>query len=167
MGGGRSAFTSPAAKSLPAPSAGFGQLTNGQQLTRTIPGSAALTPAAEWKVAGTSIAKVNGRDIVTGAHKYTYDLKRPGMQWGKVLYPPSFGATLQSFDSSAAEAMPGVKVVHEGDFVGVTAPDPETAASALASLKAEWKQLAAEASSKESTPITGRPPRTRPTPASN
>lgn len=130
-------------------SAGFGELTNGRQLTRTIPSSAALTVATEWKIAGTSVAKVNGREIVTGAHKYAYDVKRPGMQWGNVLYPPSFGATLQSLDSAAATAMPGVKVVHEGDFVGVTAPDPETAATALASLKAEWNQLKAEASGKD------------------
>ena len=50
------------------------------------------------------------------------------MLHGKVLYPPQFGATLASLDASAAEAMPGVKVVHEGDFVAVAAPEPETAA---------------------------------------
>ena len=83
--------------------------------------------------------KVNGRDFVTGAHRYTYDIRRPGMQYGKVLYPPSYGATLLSLDSAAAAAMPGVKVVREGDFVGVTAPDIETAERALAALKAEWK----------------------------
>ncbi len=64
------------------------------------------------------------------------------MLYGKVLHPPSFGATLVSLDSSAAEAMPGVKVVRDGDFVGVTAPDPATADKALAALKAEWKPVA-------------------------
>ena len=38
-------------------SAGFGELTHGEKLTRTIPASVALTPAAEWKVAGTSRAQ--------------------------------------------------------------------------------------------------------------
>ena len=98
-------------------------MTNGQKLTRTIPTSGSLTPPTEWKISGTSVPKVNGRDIVTGAHKYTYDIQPPGMQYGKVLYPPSFGATLVSLDSAAAEEIPGVKVVHDGDFVGVTAPD--------------------------------------------
>ena len=37
--------------------------------------------------------------------------------------------------------MPGVKVVREGDFVAVAAPDPETAEKALAALKAEWKPV--------------------------
>jgi isoquinoline 1-oxidoreductase len=132
-----------------ARSAGFGELTNGQKLTKTIPAGVALQAAAEWKVAGTSLPKVNGRDIVTGAHKYTYDMKLPDMLYGKVLYPPSFGATLVSLDSAAAEAMPGVKVVRDGDFVGVAAADPLTAEKAVAALKAEWKPLLAEASSKD------------------
>jgi len=130
-------------------SAGFGELTHGEKLAKTITTSAALTPATEWKVAGTPVPKVGGREMVTGAHKFAYDIRRPGMHFGKVLYPPSYGATLTSIEGSAAEAMPGVKVVREGDFVGVTAPDPATAEKALASLKAEWKQLAAEASSRD------------------
>jgi len=129
-------------------SAGFGELTSGQKLTRTIPGSASLTPAKDWKVSGKSVPKVNGREIVTGAHKYAYDVHRPEMQYGKVLYPPSYGATLVSLDGSAAEKMPGVKVVRDGDFAGVTAPDPMAAEKALAALKAEWKQLTAETDSK-------------------
>src|SRR6185312_8856674 len=95
--------------------AGFGELTKGQKRTRTIPSTVQLVPADQWKVAGTSVAKVGGRDIVTGAHKYAYDMKRPGMLYGKVLYPPSFGATLQSLDSAAAEMSSGVTVVHDGD----------------------------------------------------
>ncbi len=130
-------------------SAGFGDLTKGQKLQQTIPSSAALTAPSAWKVAGTSVPKVGARDIVTGAHKYAFDMKRPGMQYGKVLYPPSFGAALQSLDSASAQAIPGVKVVREGDFVGVTAPDPTTAEKALAALHAEWKPLAAETSSRD------------------
>ncbi len=130
-------------------SAGFGELTNGQKLTSTIPTSGSLTPPTEWKISGTSVPKVNGRDFVTGAHKYTYDLRRPGMQYGKVLYPPSYGATLVSLDGAEAEKIPGVKVVHEGDFAGVTAPDPVSAGKALAALKATWKELTAETDSKD------------------
>ena len=104
-------------------SAGFGELARGEKWTRTIPASVPLAEAAEWKVAGKSLPKVNGREIVTGAHKYSYDLKRPGMLYAKVLYPPQFGATLVSLDASAAEAMPGVKVVHDGNFVAVAAPE--------------------------------------------
>jgi isoquinoline 1-oxidoreductase len=43
--------------------------------------------------------------------------------------------------------MPGVTVVRDGDFVGVTAGDPQTAEKALAALKAQWEPKAAETSS--------------------
>jgi isoquinoline 1-oxidoreductase len=129
-------------------SAGFGELAHGEKWTRTIPASVPLAEAAAWKVAGRSLPKVNGRDMVTGAHKYSYDLKRPGMLHAKVLYPPQFGATLVSLDASAAEAMPGVKVVHDGNFVAVAAPEPDSAAKAVTALKAEWKPVTAEADSR-------------------
>ena len=140
-------------------SAGFGELTQGQKLARTIRASVDLTPAIEWKVAGTSVPKVNGRDIVTGAHRYAFDVKREGMMHGKVLYPPSYEATLVSLDQSAAEALPGVKVVRErlkrpregfgADVIGVVAPDPATAEKAASLLRAEWKPLAGQPSSKD------------------
>src|SRR5580658_4975281 len=75
-------------------SANFGELTHGQKLTKSIPASVALEPATEWRVAGTSLAKVNGPQIVTGAHKYSFDVTRPGMLYGKVLRPDSFDAQL-------------------------------------------------------------------------
>jgi isoquinoline 1-oxidoreductase len=130
-----------------AHSATFGELANGEKWTRTIPSEVPLTAATAWQSAGKSMPKVDGRAIVTGAHKYTYDMKRPGMLHAKVLYPPQFGATLLSLDSAAAEAMPGVKVVHEGNFIAVAAPELDTAAKALAALKAQWKPVTAEVDS--------------------
>ena len=81
---------------------------------------------------GTSLPKVDGRDFVTGKHKYPSDLNLPGMLHGKILRPSAFGATLASLDSKTAEAMPDVTVVHDGDFVGVAAPSIEAAQRALA-----------------------------------
>ena len=100
--------------------AGFGELTQRREAGRApFRPALPLTPAdgVEGRP-GHRCPRSNGREMVTGAHKYAYDVKRPGMLYGKVLYPPQFGATLVSLDASAAEAMPGVKVVHDGDFVG-------------------------------------------------
>lgn len=132
-----------------ARSANFGELTHGQKLTKSIPASVTLQPASEWRVAGTSLAKVNGREIVTGAHKYSFDVKRPGMLYGKVLRPDSFDAELVSLDSSAAQAIPGVKVVRDGNFVGIAAPDAQTAETALAALKAQWRSAPAATNSRD------------------
>jgi isoquinoline 1-oxidoreductase len=119
-------------------SLGYGELTKGQQLLKVILDDVPLIPASEWKLSGRSVPKVNARAFVTGQHRYTSDLKLQGMLFGKVLRPTAFKATLQSLDSSAAEKIPGVTVVRDGNFVGVAAPDEPTANRALAALRAQW-----------------------------
>ena len=150
-----SAGTSPATASPPRTarssdpaskrSISYGELTRGEKLLKTLPAdiaSVAVTPASQWKIAGTTVRKVDGRDFVTGAHKYASDITRPGMLHGKILRPAAFEATLASLDAAKAEALPGVKVVRDGEFVGVVAPDPTTAERALASLAsgAKWTE---------------------------
>ncbi|HMJ91935.1 MAG TPA: molybdopterin cofactor-binding domain-containing protein, partial [Candidatus Acidoferrum sp.] len=118
---------------------GFGQITKGQKLMRTVADDAAVTPPASWKITGTSVPKVDGASFVTGKHQYTSDVKLPGMLHGKMMRRPSLGAKLQSLDTKAAEAMAGVTVVRDQDFVGVVAPNVLTAQRAVKTLKAEWK----------------------------
>lgn len=117
----------------------FGQLTKGQKLLKTISETASTTPADQWRVTGKPLPKVSGRAIVTGKHRYTSDEKLPGMLFGKVLRPASFNAKMTSLDTSAAERIGGVTVIHDGDFIGVTAPSQHVAAQAVGALRAEWK----------------------------
>ena len=117
----------------------YGDLLKGQKLNQIIGPEAVLTPTDQWKVAGTSVPKVDGRDFVTGKHRYASDIKREGMLFGKVLRPAGIDASLKSVDTKAAEKLPGVTVVHDGDFVGVTAKTQREAELALAAIKAEWK----------------------------
>ncbi len=116
----------------------YGELTKGQELVSVIGDDPALESPAQWKFAGSPIPKANGRDFVTGKHRYTSDLTRPGMLYGKVVRPSAFRANLKSVDSSAAEKIPGVAVVHDGNFVGVAAPDAAIATKAQQAIKAEW-----------------------------
>ncbi|MCW1921281.1 molybdopterin-dependent oxidoreductase [Luteolibacter arcticus] len=120
------------------PPVSYSELMKGQKLLATVTDNVKLRPASDWKVAGTSVPKVDGRDFVTGKHDYTSDLSVPGMGYGKVLRPPRYGAKLKTLDDSAAKAMEGVTVVRDGDFVGVVAPSSWAAEKALAALKAEW-----------------------------
>jgi isoquinoline 1-oxidoreductase len=143
-------------------SLGYGELTAGRRLTETVREDVALTPAAQWSVAGTSTPKVGARDIVTGRHQYTSDLRVPGMLYGKVLRAPSIGATLASLDASGAAAMPGVVVVHEGDFAGVMAPSMTGAARAMAALRATWTPPSGAGAQTSSRDIYDYLKRTRP-----
>ena len=121
----------------------YGELTRGEKLVKTLPAdlaAAPLSPASKWKIADTTVPRVNGRDFVTGAHKYASDLNRPGMLHGKVARPAAFEATLVSLGASRAEALPGVRVVRDGEFAGVVAPDLQTAERALAALEPKWKE---------------------------
>jgi nicotinate dehydrogenase subunit B len=117
----------------------FAALVKGRQLTATLPADDPLTPAAQWTVAGQPLPKVNGRDFVTGKHRYPCDQKLPDMFYGKIVRPASFGATLLSVDTKEAEQIPGVTVVRDGDFIGVAASSPETASRAASAIRAEWK----------------------------
>jgi isoquinoline 1-oxidoreductase len=116
----------------------YGQLTRGEKLVATVSSTAPLIPANAWKVAGTPVPKANGREFVTGKHKYPSDISLPGMMFGKVLRATGFNATLDSLDTAAAEKMSGVKLVRDGDFIGVVAPDAYTAEQAIAAIQAKW-----------------------------
>jgi isoquinoline 1-oxidoreductase len=115
---------------------GFGELTKGQKITKTI---ARDVPMA--RPLSQSAPKLAARDFVTGKHKYAPDLTCPGMLYGRVLRPPAFGATLTNLAAPTLPGVtPGVTIVHEKNFVGVAAADAQAAGAALSQLKAEWKR---------------------------
>lgn len=126
----------------------FGELAGKIDWVKVIGRDDCVTPPDKWTVAGKSLPKVAAREIVTGEHKYPSDHKLAGMLYGKVLRPPSFGAKLKSVDTSAASQMKGVIVAHDGDFVGVAAPNETIAQKAIESIKAQWEQTP-QISSKE------------------
>jgi nicotinate dehydrogenase subunit B len=119
----------------------YADLARGKTLAQNLPAEDPITPATQWTIAGKAIPKVDARAFVTGRHQYTPDLRPDGLLYGKILRPPSFDATLLSYDDTAAKAMPGVVVVHDGDFVGAAAPSAHEAQSALDSVRAQWKEV--------------------------
>src|SRR6266481_7089809 len=116
----------------------YAELARGKTLAQNLPAEDPITPAAHWKIAGKPVPKVDGRAFVTGRHQYTPDLQPAGMLYGKVLRPPSFGATLLSCDDSAAKAMAGVAIVRDGDFIGAAAPSEREAQNAVAAIRVQW-----------------------------
>jgi xanthine dehydrogenase YagR molybdenum-binding subunit len=102
---------------------------------------------------GKRISRVDGPDKVSGRAKYTFDINRPGMLFGKILRSPYAHAKITKIDISAAEKMPGVKKVtimqKEGaeilwagaDIVFVAAVDEPTAIDAVRAIKVEFEKL--------------------------
>ncbi|HEX4439805.1 MAG TPA: molybdopterin cofactor-binding domain-containing protein [Thermoanaerobaculia bacterium] len=129
----------------------YGELTLGEKILKTLPddlSTAPVAPPSSWKVAGTAVPKADGRDFVTGSHRYASDMTRPGLLFGKILRAPQLEAKLESLDASKAQALPGVKVVRDGEFVGVVAPDAHTAGKAVAALAegAKWSEASGQPS---------------------
>jgi CO/xanthine dehydrogenase Mo-binding subunit len=119
----------------------YAELARGKTLTQNLPAEDPVTPPNEWTIAGKPIPKKDGRTFVTGKHQYTPDLRRPGQLYGKVLRPPSFRATLTSYDAKAAQAMSGVVIVRDGDFIGAAAGNERDASKALEAIHTEWKEV--------------------------
>ncbi len=116
----------------------FGALAKDQNLSASVESRAHLSPASEWTVAGKDLPKISARDIVTGKHRYTSDLKRPGMLHGRIVRPSAFHARLVdvSFDSAK---FPNVTYVRDNTFIGVASNDPNALNAAFSSIKAEWE----------------------------
>ena len=80
-------------------------------VTRQIPADEppALAPNAELQVIGRPVPRQNGRAKVTGATRFTVDLKLPGMLHGRILRSTWPHARIRSVDVSAAQELPGVR----------------------------------------------------------
>jgi nicotinate dehydrogenase subunit B len=128
-------------------SIGYAELARGKTLTQNLPDEDPMTLASEWTVAGKSLPKVDARAFVTGRHQYTSDLRPTGLLYGKVLRPPSFGATMTSCDVTAAQKLAAAVLVHDGDFVGAAAPSESEAEEAIAAIHAQWKETPQPSSS--------------------
>ena len=101
------------------------------------------------------MSRIDGPMKVSGRAKYSYDIVRPGMIYGRILRSPHAHARLKSIDASAAEKAPGVKalfitikpgekVMFPGEEIGALAATTEQqAADALRMIKVEWEVLPA------------------------
>lgn len=68
-----------------------------------------MMPRAQ--VVGKSVTKIDAAEKVVGSARFTVDLTLPHMLYAKVLRSPYPHARIISIDTSAAEALPGVKAV--------------------------------------------------------
>ncbi len=116
----------------------YGRLARGKAIERHLSGKAVQQSVAEFTVMGESYLRRDSLEKVTGKAKFAGDIRRPGMQYAKVLRPPAHGTTMTRIDTSAAEKMRGATVVRDGDLVAVLAGDPETAARGLALVTADF-----------------------------
>jgi xanthine dehydrogenase YagR molybdenum-binding subunit len=144
-----------------------------REIERSVPADEAppLAPNAQLAWIGKSVPRVDGRAKVTGAARFTVDVKLPGMLYGRLLRSPHPHARLLALDLGAAAKHAGVRavlplnetagraveappddkssadararrVLYVGDIVaGVAADTPAAAEAALHLIKADYQAL--------------------------
>jgi xanthine dehydrogenase YagR molybdenum-binding subunit len=104
------------------------------------------------KQIGKRISRLDGPHKVSGKAKYSYDINRPGMLFGKILRSPYAHAKITAIDTSAAEKMPGVtvQVINNVGFeiqwagqevVAVAAPNEQLAEDAMRAIRVTYEKL--------------------------
>src|SRR3984885_9304764 len=113
-----------------------------------------IWPDAEHRtLIGQPISRVDAPLKVSGRARYTSDVKRTGMLFGRILRCPYAHAVVVSIDTSAVEKMSGVKAIHviQGpgstiywagdDIVAVAAVDEPTAEDAIRAINVKYRKL--------------------------
>ncbi len=129
---------------------GYGELAQGQDLNIALDKEVPLRTSG-FNYIGKSVQRVDIPAKVLGALAYVHDVRVPGMLHGRVVRPPyggadasaPLGSSLVSVNEQSVAHLPGiVKVVVQGDFVGVVAEREEQAIAAMRQLEVTWKDWA-------------------------
>ena len=110
-----------------------------------VPDKVALKSPKDFRLIGHQLPRVDVPPKTNGTAQFTLDVTFPGMLVALLQRPPLFGATVRSFDASAAKAVPGVvSVVQVPGGVAVVAKGFWAAKQGRDALKVEWDDSKAE-----------------------
>ena len=122
-------------------SASFAELLDGDMFSLKVDGKAPLKDPATYTIVGKSVPRLDLPAKATGRFSYMHDFRVAGMLHGRVVRPVAVGASLESVDESSVDGIPGlVKVVRQGNFLGVVATTEWGAVQAARKLKATWSK---------------------------
>jgi len=119
----------------------YGELVGGKVFSLKLDPAAKPKDPADYKLIGKRLARLDIPGKLTGTFTYMQDFRVPGMLHGSVIRPPALGAKLESVDEASIKDIPGiVKIVREGNFLGVLADNEWSAVRAARELKATWSK---------------------------
>ncbi len=116
----------------------YAELVQGKRIERHLD-KPAVKPVSTFTVVGQSLPRKDALDKVTGSARYAGDIALPGMLHARILRPPAHGAILKDVDTSAAEKIPGVRVMKDGDLLAVLHERRDVADAALQLVKANFQ----------------------------
>lgn len=123
--------------------ASFGELAEAAA-RETVPGEVKLKDPGDFRLIGKQAKRKDSAAKTNGKAQFTQDVSLPGMLVAVVAHPPTFGATVQSFDAGKAKAVKGVvDVVLIPGGVAVLAKDTWSAKKGRDALTVVWDESAA------------------------
>ena len=124
--------------------AAFGSLVK-TAVTLPVPEKAQLKDPKDFKLIGRKVARVDVPAKCDGSAQFALDVDQPGQLVALLKRPPLFGASVKSYDASAASAVPGViKVVEVPRGVAVIARNFWAAKKGRDALIVAWDDTRAE-----------------------
>ncbi len=124
----------------------YGELIGGKKFNLSLSGTAKRKHPRDWAVLGTPVKRLDLPAMVTGGPVYAHNVRVPGMLHGRVVRPPTVGATIDIAASplniieASVRDIPGfVKVVIKNNFVGVVCEKQWQAIQAATKIKIAWK----------------------------
>ncbi|SLN69900.1 Isoquinoline 1-oxidoreductase subunit beta [Roseivivax jejudonensis] len=129
--------------------ASFGELAEAAA-GQSVPVEPAVKNRDEFTLIGTDRPKLDSRAKSDGTAQFTMDVYRDGMETVVVRRPGVIGATVASYDDTAARAVPGVVAVHRiPQGVAVYATSTAAALKGRAALEVTWDTSEAETRSSD------------------
>jgi len=126
-------------KAEPSRRVAYAALVGDRKFMLDLDSGAKRKAPADWKVLGTPVPRLDLPAMVTAQLEYVHNVRVPGMLHGRVVRPPSVGATVSRVDEASVRGKPGlVRVVVRKNFVGVVAEKPFQAAQLAEALQVEW-----------------------------
>ncbi|MEO8595395.1 MAG: molybdopterin cofactor-binding domain-containing protein [Candidatus Solibacter sp.] len=115
----------------------YGELVAGKRIERHL-ANISVKAVEQFQVIGQSPRRKDAIDKVTGKAQYAGDRLPAGLLHARIVRPPAHGAKRQSVDLAAAKAMPGVRIIQDGDLIAVLHERPDLAAEALAKIQCTY-----------------------------
>ena len=129
----------------------YGDLVGGKLMNATIatasiqPGVSPSKAVSTYKLVGTRQPRIDIPGKVTGHYAYTHTIRLPGMLHGRWVRPRGQGPWLTDgfakplkIDETSIKHLSGVKLIRDGDFLGVVGPREYDVIQAASQLKVTW-----------------------------
>jgi isoquinoline 1-oxidoreductase len=117
----------------------YEELTEGRKIVRSLKRKPDLKEPGEFDIIGKPVLRLDAHEKVTGKALYSADIQPEGVLYARILRPPAHDSKLVSVDTAKAEAITGIRILKDEEFIVALHEDQEIADQAIFEIKAEWE----------------------------